>query len=297
MQLNKTKAKKTALFSLLSNFILALTKGLTGILGHSDALIADAIESTADVFASLIVLLGLNYSTKPADENHPYGHGKAEALVTFAVVGFLLISATIIAVESIRNLSEPQEKPEIFTLYVLGVIIIIKEFSYRYVKRKGKETNSSSLVADAWHHRSDAISSLIAFIGISISLFFGNGFEKADDWAALLASLFITYNAYLIFRPALGEIMDEHLHHDLIEDIRKFAAEVDGVIDTEKCYVRKNGMVYIVDLHIEVDGELNVYKGHDIAHRLKDHLIEKIPQIADVHIHIEPYPNIYPLKD
>ncbi len=297
MKSNKYEAKLTALYSFFSNLLLAIGKGIAGFLGHSDALIADAIESTADVFASIIVLLGLNYSTKPADENHPYGHGKAEALTTFAVVGFLMISATIIAVESIRNLYETQEKPEVFTLYVLGIIIVIKEFSYRYVKRKGKETNSSSLVADAWHHRSDAISSVIAFAGISISLYFGEGYEKADDWAALLASFFISYNAFLIFRPALGEIMDEHFHHDLIDDIRKFASEVDGVIDTEKCWVRKTGMVYIVDLHIEVDGHISVYKGHDIAHRLKDHLIEKIPQIADVHIHIEPYPNIFPLEN
>lgn len=281
-------AKSTAVISIISNTGLAIAKGLTGILGHSDALIADAIESTADVFASVLVLFGLNYSTKPADENHPYGHGKAEALTTFAVVGFLLISATIIAVESIRHLSEAQEKPEFFTLYVLAVIIFIKEISYQYVRKKGIETNSSSLKADAWHHRSDAISSIIAFIGISLTFLFGKGFEKADDWAALIASGFIIYNAYKIFRPALGEIMDEHIHHDLIEDIRHYSIEVKGVIATEKCLVRKAGMVYIVDLHIEVDGKLSVFDGHEIAHQLKDHLMGKLPRIADVHIHVEP---------
>ena len=267
---------------------MAIHKGITGIFGHSDAMIADAIESTTDVFASLLVLFGLNYSSKPADENHPYGHGKAEALVTFAVVGFLLISATIIAVESIRNLQQPQEKPEVFTLYVLGVIILIKEFSYRYVKQKSIETKSSSLHADAWHHRSDAISSVMAFVGISIALFFGKGYEKADDWAALLASVFIVYNAFLIFRPALGEIMDEHLHDDLIVQIRKEATKVEGVLDTEKCLVRKTGMVYIVDLHVEVDGKLSVFEGHEISHQLKDFLMIQLPEIADVLIHIEP---------
>lgn len=284
----KKSAQKTAFLSLISNAGLAVAKGFTGVLGHSDAMIADAIESTTDVFASLLVLFGLNYSSKPADENHPYGHGKAEALVTFAVVGFLLISATIIAVESIRNLQQPQEKPEVFTLYVLGVIILIKEFSYRYVKQKSIETKSSSLHADAWHHRSDAISSVMAFIGISIALFFGKGYEKADDWAALLASVFIVYNAFLIFRPALGEIMDEHLHDDLIVLIRKEATKVEGVLDTEKCLVRKTGMVYIVDLHVEVDGKLSVFEGHEISHRLKDFLMVQLPEIADVLIHIEP---------
>jgi cation diffusion facilitator family transporter len=284
----KKSAQKTAFLSLISNAGLAVAKGFTGVLGHSDAMIADAIESTTDVFASLLVLFGLNYSSKPADENHPYGHGKAEALVTFAVVGFLLISATIIAVESIRNLQQPQEKPEVFTLYVLGVIILIKEFSYRYVKQKSIETKSSSLHADAWHHRSDAISSVMAFIGISIAMFFGKGYEKADDWAALLASVFIVYNAFLIFRPALGEIMDEHLHDDLIVLIRKEATKVEGVLDTEKCLVRKTGMVYIVDLHVEVDGKLSVFEGHEISHRLKDFLMLQLPEIADVLIHIEP---------
>lgn len=288
MKTHKETATRTALLSMFSNAGLAITKGITGVLGHSDAMIADAIESTADVFASLLVLFGLNYSAKPADENHPYGHGKAEALVTFAVVGFLLISATIIAVESIRNLQQPQEKPEVFTLYVLGIIILIKEFSYRYVKKKSEETNSSSLHADAWHHRSDAISSVMAFVGISIALIFGKGYEKADDWAALLASVFIVYNAFLIFRPALGEIMDEHLHDHVIEDIRRLSTNVNGVLDTEKCLVRKTGMVYIVDLHVEVDGKLSVFDGHEISHRLKDYLMEQMPEIADVLIHIEP---------
>jgi cation diffusion facilitator family transporter len=288
MESNKKTAQKTAFLSLISNAGLAIAKGVTGVLGHSDAMIADAIESTADVFASLLVIFGLRYAAKPADENHPYGHGKAEALVTFAVVGFLLISATIIAVESIRNLQEPQEKPELFTLYVLGIIILIKELSYRYVKKKSIETNSSSLHADAWHHRSDAISSLMAFVGISIALIFGEGFEKADDWAALLASFFIVYNAFLIFRPALGEIMDEHLHDHVVAKIRELSVNVSGVLDTEKCLVRKTGMVYIVDLHVEVDGKLSVFEGHEISHRLKDYLMEQMPEISDVLIHIEP---------
>ncbi|MFM8597066.1 MAG: cation diffusion facilitator family transporter, partial [Flavobacteriales bacterium] len=233
---------------------------------------------------------GLQYAHKPADEDHPYGHGKAEPLITFAVVGFLLISATIIAVESIRHLNEEQEQPKFFTLYILGAIILIKELSYRYVYRKGVLTNSTSLKADAWHHRSDAISSLIAFLGISSTFLFGKGFEKADDWAALFAALFIVYNAYRIFRPALGEIMDEHTHHEFIEEIRIAAKEVPGVIDIEKCWARKNGMTYVVDLHLELNGEITVTKGHRISHDLKDHLMAQFPSITDVLIHIEPAP-------
>lgn len=282
------KAIRTTYWSIAGNTFLAITKGIAGVFGNSYALIADAIESTTDIFSSLLVLFGLKYAAKPADENHPYGHGKAEPLITFAVVGFLVVSATIIFIESIHNIQKPHSIPKPFTLIVLGAIILFKEASYRYVIQKSKETNSTSLKADAWHHRSDAVTSLMAFVGISIALFFGKGYETADDWAALLASLFIVYNAYLIFRPALGEIMDEHLHDDIIEEIRAQCAKVEGVIDTEKCKVRKMGMHYIVDLHVIVQKDLTVFEGHQIAHNVKDTLMNDIPDITDILIHIEP---------
>ena len=286
------QAKRTALLSVVTNALLAMVKGAAGIIGHSDALIADAIESCSDIFSSILVLFGIHYASKPPDEDHPYGHGKAEPVVTFAVVGFLLVSATIIAVESVRHLSEKQEQPAFFTLYVLAAIILIKELSYQYVYRKGQQTNSTSLKADAWHHRSDAISSLIAFLGILATFLFGKGFEKADDWAALIASFFIAYNAYRIFRPALGEIMDEHTHHDLIDQIHEASANVPGVLGIEKCWARKNGMSYVVDLHLEIDGNLSVTEGHSISHALKDHLMGVFPYLTDVLIHIEPAPNL-----
>ena len=209
------EAMKASYFSIAGNTVLAIAKAITGIFGNSYALIADAIESTTDVFSSLLVLLGLRYANKPADENHPYGHGKAEPLITFMVVGFLIVSATVIAYESIENIQTPHEVPEPYTLIVLAVIIIIKEISYRFVSKKSAETDSSALKADAWHHRSDAITSLMAFIGISIALIMGKGYENADDWAALFASGFILFNAYLILRPALGEVMDEHRYEDI----------------------------------------------------------------------------------
>lgn len=288
MENNKEKALKATYLSILGNFFLALAKGITGYFGNSYALIADAIESTTDVLSSALVIFGIKYSTRPADSNHPYGHGRAETLVTFAVVGFLVISATIIAYESIQNILTPHETPEKYTLIVLAIIVVIKEVFYRIVSKKGDETNSSSLKADAWHHRSDAITSLMAFIGISIAIFMGPGYETADDWAALFASFLIVYNAYLIFRPALGEILDEHLYDNMIEEIRKIAITVEGVIDTEKCFVRKTGMTYLVDLHMTVKGNITVSEGHEIAHRLKDALIKEIPEIADVLIHTEP---------
>ncbi len=285
---NVDKAIKTAYFSIIGNTILAIIKGITGILGNSFALIADAIESTSDIFSSFIVLLGLKYANKPADKNHPYGHGKIEPLVTFVVVGFLISSAVIIAYESIKNITTPHELPHLWTLYILGPIIVWKEYAYRLVAKKSKETNSSSLKADAWHHRSDAFTSIAAFIGISIALIFGKGYEAADDWAALFASGLIFYNSYLIFRPALGEIMDEHLYDDLIEKIRIVSKSVDGVIDTEKCFIRKAGMKYHVDLHAIVDANISVRNGHDISHKLKDKLMADLTELDQILIHIEP---------
>ena len=282
-------ALRATYFSMAGNAVLAIIKGLAGYFGNSYALIADAIESTTDIFSSLLVWFGIKYASRPADDNHPYGHGRAEPLVTFAVVGFLITSATIIAYESIRNIGTPHERPEGYTLIILGAIILWKEVSYRVVLKKSKETNSSSLKADAWHHRSDAITSVTAFIGISIALLLGKGFEAADDWAALFAAALILYNSYAIFRPALGEIMDENLYDDLIEEIRQVAGQVDGVRATEKCFIRKAGMRYYVDLHAIVDATISVRQGHEVAHQLKDTLEHEIPQLAYVLVHIEPH--------
>ena len=285
---NEQTAIRTTYFSIVGNAGLAIIKGFAGFFGNSYALIADAIESTADIFSSFLVLFGLKYASRPADKNHPYGHGRAEPLITFLVVGFLITSATIIAYESIKNIGTPHELPKIWTLFVLIPLIIWKEISFQLVIRKAKETNSSSLKADAWHHRSDAITSIAALIGISIALYFGNGYETADDWAALFASGFILYNSYKIFRPALGEIMDEHLYDDLVADIRKVSLSCAGVVATEKCFVRKAGMKYHVELHAIVQADITVKFGHEIAHNLKDTLLNDIPQLGHVLIHIEP---------
>lgn len=285
---NQHKAIKTIYISIAGNTGIALVKWITGFLGNSYGMIADAIESTSDILSSILTLFGLRYSNKPPDENHPYGHGKVEPMVTFVVVGFLITSAAIIAYESIQHIRTPHELPKTYTLIILGAIIIIKEIFYRIVARKSREIKSSLLKADAWHHRSDAITSLTVFAGISFALIMGKGYESADDWAALVAAVIILYNSYLIFRPALGEIMDENFYDELILDIRRIAGNVDGVVATEKCYVRKSGLKYHVDLHATVDANISVKDGHDIAHKLRRELKNKIPEIADVLIHIEP---------
>jgi len=239
-------------------------------------------------FSSILVLVGLRYAQKPADKNHPYGHGKIEPLVTFVIVGFLIASSLLIAYQSYQNILTPHQAPKAWTLLLLGGIILWKELSYRIVLRNSKLTGSSSLKADAWHHRADAITSVAAFIGISIALCMGEGYETADDWAALLASGIIVYNAYKIFRPALGEILDEDMYEDISLKIKEVAREVPGVMAIEKCHIRKTGMSYCVDIHLIVNGNITVKEGHDIAHKLKDTLQRQLPSIASVLIHVEP---------
>lgn len=274
--------------SILSSTVLVLVKGGSGLIGNSFALVADAIESATDIVSSVLVLLGLRLARKPADANHPYGHGKAEALTTFVVVAFLVASATAIAFQAIDNLSRPQSPPEVWTLWVLAVIIVWKEASYRWVVRRSLQTGSTSLMADAWHHRSDAITSIMAFVGISMAVWLGPGYEVADDWAALFASALILFNAFRIFRPALGEVMDEQLHPDLVERIRAVSLGVDGISATETCHVRKAGTMFQVDLHAIVDGGITVREGHTLAHRLEEAIRREIPQVDQVLVHVEP---------
>ena len=279
---------RPVILGIIGSAFLATIKFITGVFGNSYALIADAIESTTDIFASFLVLLGIRYAAKPADENHPYGHGKAEALMTFVVVAFLVIAAVTISWQAIVHIQTPHPLPKPYTLIVLVAIVSIKEGLYRYTILKSKKTNSTALKAEAWHHRSDAITSLFAIVGISIALIFGPGYEIADDIAALASSVLIVFNAYRIFRPALGEIMDEHTHQEFEEKIRIASAEVEGVIATEKCHIRKVGVKFIIDLHAIVDGNIPVHEGHTISHNLKDHLIESYPEIQNVLVHIEP---------
>lgn len=284
----KNTAQQTILISLISSIILAIIKFLSGFLGNSYALIADSIESLTDVFSSVLVLIGVKYAQKPADKNHPYGHGKIEPLITFVIVAFLITSALIIIYQSVKHIYTPHLTPKPWTLLVLGAIIVWKEISFQYINKKGQKLNSTVLKAEAWHHRSDAISSVMAFIGISIALAFGKGFESADDWAAIIAAVLILYNAFLIFRKALGEILDEHFYDEIINEIRIKAKQVDGLIDTEKCFIRKSGSKFHIDLHIIVDSNITVKKGHEIAHKVQYHLKQKISNIENILIHVEP---------
>lgn len=283
---------KTTLAGIIINLMLAFIKGAAGILGNSYALIADAIESASDIFASVIVWFGLKVASKAPDQDHPYGHGKAEPLATMMVALFLITAAILIAIQSVHNIVTPHKTPAPFTLLVLVLVIGIKELMFRYVSKKGAEINSTAVKADAWHHRSDAITSFSAFIGISIALIGGPGYESADDWAALIAAVIIVYNAYHIFFPAISEVMDAAPPSEIENEIRALAMTVEKVEGLDKCLVRKMGFEYFVDLHVVVDGSLSVRDGHDIAHRVKEVILEAKPQIYDVLVHIEPLEQI-----
>jgi cation diffusion facilitator family transporter len=282
-------AIRTTLYGIAVSVVLIFVKGISGYLGHSYALIADATESGADILSSGLLWLGLRIAVKEPDEEHPYGHGKAEPLAAIAVSLFLIIAASWIAYHSINFIGTPHAVPESFTLWILLIVIAIKESMFRYVLSVGNKINSQAVKADAHHHRSDAITSIAAFIGISIAIIGGKGYESADDWAALVASALIFYNAIIILRPALSEIMDKAPSNEIVEKVKEIAGTVPMVKGIEKCYVRKMGFDYYVDIHIEVDGKLSVTEGHRIAHLVKDALLESNLRITNVLVHVEPF--------
>ena len=283
------KAIRATQLGITISIVLVFVKTLAGYFGHSYALIADATESGADIVSSGLLWLALRIAMKPPDADHPYGHGKAEPLAAIFIALFLMAAAGWISFHAIHFIDTPHELPERFTLLVLLTVVITKELLFRYVLSIGKQLNSQAVKADAFHHRSDAITSIAAFIGISIALIGGKGYEGADDWAALFACCFIMYNAIQIIRPAVGEIMDKAPVIDIINNVRFLAQKVNGVKGIEKCYVRKMGLEYYVDLHLEVDGDLSVNEGHQIAHRVNDLIINENPYIRNVLIHVEPY--------
>jgi cation diffusion facilitator family transporter len=283
-----SRGQRSTAVGLTINSLLAAGKISAGMLGHSFALIADGIESLSDILSSLVVILGLRIAVRPRDANHPYGHGKAEPLAAMAVGMALAASAVAIAVQSLREILTPHTSPAPFTLIVLAGVLVVKESLFQYVFRIGKSIDSTAVQTDAWHHRSDAITSALAFVGISIALIGGPGWESADDWAALVASVIILYNAYRQLRPALAELSDVAPPDTIEQQVRAVAASVPGVRALEKCYVRKMGFEFYVDLHVLVNGNIPVKEGHRIAHEVEDAIVATYPRIADVLVHIEP---------
>ncbi len=297
MPTNRTERSLRATFLGIGiNVLLVVGKLAGGLAGHSHALIADAMESLADIFSSLIVWRAVLVAAEPPDREHPYGHGKAEAIAAAVVSTLLLLAALGIGVQAARQLGRqffppflPRDPPRAFTLFILIGVVLVKELVFRYASRQASLAESSAVKADAWHHRSDAITSLAAAIGISVCLLGGPRFAYADDAAALFAAAIIGWNGWLVLRPALDELMDAAPSAGLLAQIRTTAAEVPGVRAVEKCHARKTGFQYLVDMHIEVDPRMTVEQAHQIAHQVKGRVRQAVPSVSDVLVHVEPW--------
>jgi cation diffusion facilitator family transporter len=279
---------RVALLGLVINVVLASVKIVAGVVGHAYVLIADGMESALDVAGSIVIWGGLTVAARPPDRTHPYGHGKAEPIAALVVAICVLAAAIGLAIESVREILAPHHGPAPFTLAILVVVIVIKEFLFRYVNRIGQDLESTAVRTDAWHHRSDALTSGAAFIGISVALIGGERWQSADDWAALFACAVIATNGVLLALPAFQEIMDTAPAGKIVKSILAVASSVPGVVEVEKCHARKMGLDYYVDLHVGVDGNISVHQGHEIAHRVKSAIQQSDSRVADVLVHIEP---------
>ena len=293
LQLKAAQGRSAVLTGVLLNLVLSTGKIAGGLIGRSNALIADGIESLLDLFSSLLIWGALKYAAKPADAEHPYGHGKAESLASIVGALVLAVAGALIAHNSISQLIAAAhgaviDLPSPWTLLLLVVVIGLKELLFRIMASKARRIGSNALLADAWHHRSDAVTSIAAFIGITISLVGGKGFEVADDWAALFACVVIFYSSYSLLRLSLGDVMDAKVSDEAEETIMRTTCSVPGVISAEKCRVRKSGLSYLADLHIRVKGELTVREGHRISHEVKDRLLASELPLEDVTVHLEP---------
>ena len=282
------KAASLGLLALCVNIALMAVKISVGLLGNSYALVADGIESAADIFTSLVTWVGFHLSLRPPDENHPFGHGRIESLAGLFAGAALLVAAGVIAWHSILEIRTPHHAPEWFTLPVLLIVVVVKWLLSRSIDKVGRDIDSRALEGDAWHHLSDSITSGAAAIGITIALLGGEGWEAADDYAALLACGIIVINGSLIAKNALHDVLDGNVAEHLIPEIRAIAREVSGVEDIEKCRIRKSGIGFFVELHVCVRGETTVREGHEIGHAVKDRLVAKNPRILDAVIHLEP---------
>ena len=280
---------RAAQTGLWTNVALVSLKLVAGLLGNSYALVADAIESSTDVFSSLIVWRGLEITVKPPDDDYPYGYGKADSIAA-AIVALMLIAAAIsIMILAVREILTPHHAPAPFTLVVLAGVIICKEILFRRVLAVGTEMGSTAVTADAWHHRSDVLTSTAAFIGIAIALWGGKGWESADDWAAAVAAVIIGANGARLIKPAVDDLMDRTPETDLLELIGQAARGVPGVQAIEKVRVRKLGMGYFVDLHVQAEPTMILRDAHILSGKVKGAIRSSIPKVNDVLVHMEPY--------
>lgn len=280
---------RSAQLGMLVNTGLAMTKLVAGVVGNSYALVADAVESIADIFSSLIVWSGLSVASRDPDETYPFGYGKAESLAAAIVSLMLLGAAAGICIEAIKEIRTPHHTPAPWTLAVLVGVIIVKALLSKRVGGIGHTIGSTAVQADAWHHMSDAITSAAAFVGISIAVLGGPGWEAADDWAALVASGIIVYNGLSMLRPAVADLMDRSAGPEVLDPVRRAAESVPGVLATEKLAMRRTGMTYRVTIHVQTDPEMPLHEAHVLSGKVKSAIRAAMPRVQSVLVHMEPF--------
>lgn len=289
---NQQHAEKSARLvfgGIALNAFLAVVKFAGGVFGNTYALIADGAESILDIFSSLLVWAGFRVASRPPDANHPYGHGKAEPLAGLAVAMFIFAMAGWIGAHAVREIVTPHQAPQWWTLPLLAGVVALKVWFSRRLAGASEDAGSTALGIEALHHWSDAVTSAAAFVGIAIALIGGEGWEAADDWAALSACVLIAFNGFGMAGRSLGDVMDAAVPQRFEGEVRALALGVPGVLALDKVRMRKSGLSHLVDIQIRVDGELSVRRGHDIAHAVKDALLASAPhRISDVTVHVEP---------
>jgi len=279
----------SALNGILINGALGAAKLAAGILGHSYALIADACESFSDVMGSSVTFFALKKASEPADQDHPSGHGRAETLASAVTALALLGIGALIFWQAALSLSEPRSAPSPLTLLVLVPVILIKERMFHWMRARAKKIGSLALVADAWHQRSDVVTSVAALTGISVAWAGGPAYSHADSWAAIAASLWLAGTGLWLLGPTLHELMEGSVDPELLKFISETSIEVPGIRGIDKVWARKLGMRLMVDMHIEVDPDISVLEGHRLSHEVKAKLQRELPQVRDVMVHVEPY--------
>jgi len=290
------KAQFATILGIVANLILAIIKGIGGVLGNSRALVADAFHSASDVISSIAVLVGVKAAQKPPDTEHPYGHGKAENIAALIVAFLLVVIGFEILMEAIGVIWSGVENPEttsVFTLYIVFFSILVKEALFQYKNRLGKKINSPAIIADAWHHRSDAISSLIALIGIGLSIWGANAgipnLHYFDPIASALIAVIIIWMAFKLGKEAIKVSLEIVLDEEETKKFFKTVYNVKGVKRIDSLHARSHGSYVIIDAKISVDSTITVDEGHDIAANVKTSLLKNHADILDVYVHVNPY--------
>ncbi len=284
---------RAAFLGLLVNLLLGIVKLIGGVIGHSFALIADAVNSIGDVVMTVVVLFALRVAQRPADAEHPYGHTRAEGIAASNVAILIIISALFVGWEAIQRISVQHAIPPIWTLWIAGANVLIKEGLYQYKVRVGRRTGSAAIIANAWDHRSDAFCSLAVLLGLGTIRLGGPRYIWADEVASLVVVTAIVWSGTQLFRSSASQLMDAQADAGFVERIKVLAMSVAGVEDVETLWVRKSGLEYFVDIHIQVNQNLSVAEGHLIGHQVKDRLLEEFSNVRDVLVHLEPFPHTY----